>query len=60
MESPTATSLIMGNFRFYKRVHILPYLHVNVAKRGMSLWIGGPGASWNISRRGQRTTRNGQ
>jgi Protein of unknown function (DUF4236) len=46
----------MGYFRFQKRVSIIPGVHVNVSKRGMSLSLGGPGASWNIGPRGQRTT----
>lgn len=46
----------MGYFKFSERVKILPGVHVNFAKHGVSLSIGEPGASFNIGRRGTRIT----
>ncbi|ANH73686.1 hypothetical protein ACS15_1270 [Ralstonia insidiosa] len=44
-------------FRFQRRVKIAPGLHLNVSKSGISLSIGGKGATLNVgSRRGPRAT----
>src|SRR5262249_22422630 len=46
----------MGNFRFYRRLHILPGLSVNLSKSGPSLWVGVRGAHVTIGPRGVRRT----
>ena len=46
----------MGYFRIHERIKILPGVHVNLGKRGVSLSLGEPGATWNIGPKGQRTT----
>ncbi len=43
--------------RFRKTVRILPGIRLNVTKKGLSsLSVGGKGATWNIGRKGTRTT----
>jgi uncharacterized protein DUF4236 len=42
----------MGNFRFYRRVHIFPGLSVNLSKSGPSLTVGMRGAHVTVGRRG--------
>lgn len=46
----------MGNFRFFKRVHIFPGLSVNVSKSGPSLTFGMRGAHVTVGSRGVRKT----
>jgi Protein of unknown function (DUF4236) len=45
----------MGYFRFSRRVRIAPGVHLNLSKTGMSMTLGGPGASLNIGRRSRAT-----
>ncbi len=42
----------MGSFRFYRRVHILPGLSLNVSKSGPSLTLGVRGAHLTLGHRG--------
>ncbi|MGH8013287.1 MAG: DUF4236 domain-containing protein [Candidatus Binataceae bacterium] len=42
----------MGNFRFYRRVHIFPGLSVNLSKSGPSLTVGMRGAHMTFGNRG--------
>lgn len=50
----------MGSLRFRKRLKIAPGLHANLSlKRGVSLSIGGPGASHNIGLDGQQRSTVG-
>jgi hypothetical protein len=46
----------MGNFRFYRRMHILPGLSVNLSKSGPSLSVGVRGAHVTLGPRGIRRT----
>jgi hypothetical protein len=46
----------MGNFRFYKRVHLFPGLSVNLSKSGPSLTVGMRGAHLTVGRSGVRRT----
>ncbi len=46
----------MGNFRFYKRLNILPGLSVNLSKAGPSLSVGVRGAHLTFGRNGVRRT----
>jgi hypothetical protein len=46
----------MGNFRFYRRVHIFPGLSVNLSKSGPSLTFGVRGAHVTLGRKGVRKT----
>ncbi len=46
----------MGNFRFYRRVHIFPGLSVNLSKSGPSLTMGMRGAHVTFGRSGIRKT----
>jgi hypothetical protein len=42
----------MGNFRFYRRMHIFPGLSVNLSKSGPSLTVGMRGAHMTFGRSG--------
>jgi hypothetical protein len=42
----------MGNFRFYRRLHIFPCLSVNLSKSGPSLTVGMRGAHVTFGHRG--------
>jgi hypothetical protein len=46
----------MGNFRFYRRLHILPGLSVNISKSGPSLSVGVRGAHVTVGPKGIRRT----
>jgi uncharacterized protein DUF4236 len=46
----------VGNFRFYRRVHIFPGLSVNVSKSGPSLTFGMRGAHVTLGPGGVRKT----
>jgi uncharacterized protein DUF4236 len=46
----------VGNFRFYRRVHIFPGLSVNVSKSGPSLTLGMRGAHVTLGPGGVRKT----
>ncbi len=46
----------MGNFRFYRRVHVFPGLSVNLSKSGPSLTMGVRGAHVTFGRTGIRKT----
>lgn len=46
----------MGNFRFYRRMHIFPGLSVNLSKSGPSLTLGVRGAHVTLGPRGVRRT----
>ncbi|MGH7987572.1 MAG: DUF4236 domain-containing protein [Candidatus Acidiferrales bacterium] len=46
----------MGNFRFYRRVHIFPGLSVNLSKSGPSLTVGMRGAHMTFGGRGVTRT----
>ena len=46
----------MGNFRFYRRMRIIPGLSVNVSKSGPSLTMGVRGAHVTVGPRGVRRT----
>ena len=46
----------MGNFRFYKRLHIFPGVSVNVSKSGPSLTLGMRGAHVTLGSTGIRKT----
>jgi Protein of unknown function (DUF4236) len=46
----------MGNFRFYRRLRILPGLSVNLSKSGPSLTVGMRGAHLTMGPRGVRRT----
>jgi hypothetical protein len=46
----------MGNFRFFRRVHIFPGLSVNLSKSGPSLTVGMRGAHVTVGRAGIRRT----
>lgn len=48
--------LVWEYFRLHERIRILPGVHVNVSKRGLSLSLGEAGATLNLSKRGTRTT----
>jgi hypothetical protein len=48
----------MGYFRFRKTFSILPGVHVNLSKTGVSTSLGGKGATLNVGR-GQRTVTLG-
>jgi hypothetical protein len=38
----------MGYFRFRKQINVLPGVHVNLSKTGVSTRVGGKGATLNI------------
>ena len=38
----------MGYFRFRKQINVLPGVHVNLSKTGVSTSVGGKGATFNI------------
>ena len=42
----------MGNFRFYRRLHIFPGLSVNLSKSGPSLTVGMRGAHMTFGHKG--------
>jgi hypothetical protein len=46
----------MGNFRFYRRLHIFPGLSVNLSKSGPSLTVGMRGAHVTFGHRGVTRT----
>ncbi len=46
----------MGNFRFYRRLHIFPGLSVNLSKSGPSLTVGVRGAHLTMGPSGVRRT----
>ena len=46
----------MGNFRFYRRVHIFPGLSLNLSKSGPSLTVGVRGAHVTLGHRGVTRT----
>jgi hypothetical protein len=46
----------MGNFRFYRRVHVFPGLSLNLSKSGPSLTMGMRGAHVTVGSRGVRRT----
>ena len=46
----------MGNFRFYRRLRILPGVSVNLSKSGPSLTMGVRGAHMTVGPRGVRRT----
>ena len=46
----------MGNFRFYRRVRILPGLSVNLSRSGPSFTVGVRGAHVTVGRTGVRRT----
>lgn len=46
----------MGYFRFQRRIKLIPGIHLNVSKTGLSLSLGFPGFSFNIGPRGKSTT----
>jgi len=46
----------MGNFRFYRRVRILPGLAVNLSRSGPSLTVGVRGAHLTVGSTGVRRT----
>jgi uncharacterized protein DUF4236 len=46
----------MGNFRFYRRIHIFPGLSVNLSKSGPSLTVGVRGAHMTFGGRGVTRT----
>jgi Protein of unknown function (DUF4236) len=46
----------VGNFRFYRRVHIFPGLSVNLTKSGPSLTVGMRGAHVTFGRNGVTRT----
>lgn len=46
----------MGNFRFYRRIHIFPGLSVNFSKSGPSLTVGMRGAHVTVGNRGVTRT----
>ena len=43
---------------FRKRIKVLPGVHINIGKKGISTSIGGKGGSVNLSRRGTRVTNS--
>lgn len=43
-------------FRFRRSVRLMPGVHVNFGKRGISTSLGGRGATANIGRKGPRAT----
>jgi hypothetical protein len=48
----------MGYFRFRKTLSVLPGVHVNLSKSGVSTSVGGRGATLNVGH-GQRTVTLG-
>jgi Protein of unknown function (DUF4236) len=46
-------------FRFQKRITILPGVHLNLSKTGVSVSLGGHGATINAGTQGQRTVTLG-
>lgn len=46
----------MGSFRFYRRVHLLPGLSLNLSKSGPSLTLGMRGAHVTLGQRGVTRT----
>jgi hypothetical protein len=46
----------MGNFRFYRRVHVFPGLSLNLSKSGPSFTMGMRGAHVTVGSRGVRRT----
>ncbi|MBV8775442.1 MAG: DUF4236 domain-containing protein [Deltaproteobacteria bacterium] len=46
----------MGNFRFYRRIHLFPGLSLNLSKSGPSITIGLRGAHLTLARRGVTRT----
>ena len=46
----------MGYFRFHKSLRLFPGLRLNFSKTGLSISLGGRGASLNLGRRMVQTT----
>ncbi len=46
----------MGSFRFRDRIKLLPGVHLNIGKKGVSLSAGAPGATVNVGASGLRST----
>jgi hypothetical protein len=46
----------LGNFRFYRRVHLFPGLSLNLSKSGPSVTVGVRGAHLTFGRRGVTRT----
>ena len=46
----------MGNFRFYRRLHLFPGLSLNLSKSGPSVTVGMRGAHLTFGRRGVTRT----
>lgn len=45
--------------RFYRRIHVLPGVRLNVTTRGTSVSFGGRGAWYTVGRHGRRTATLG-
>jgi Protein of unknown function (DUF4236) len=46
----------MGEWRFRRTIKLLPGVHLNISKSGVSLSLGGAGATINLNRDGYQTT----